>query len=88
MKHAHNHHRSHSYEVRAVIRFLHDGQSAVEIHNRLCCVYGDNVMSDSWVRKWSRKFRDGRTDVHDEGSQGRHSIMTDDLFQKVEREFC
>jgi cytochrome c-type biogenesis protein CcmH/NrfF len=40
-----------SCEVRAVIRFLHaEGQSATEIHRRLCRVYGDTVMSDSCVR--------------------------------------
>jgi len=60
-----------SCEVCAVIRFLHaEGQSAAEIHHRLCLVYGDNVMSDSCVREWCRIFRDGRTDVHDEGGQG------------------
>ena len=64
-----------SCEVRAVIRFLHaEGQSAAEIR-RLCRVYGDTVMSDNCVRKWRRKFRDGRTDVHDEGGQGRHSSL-------------
>ena len=35
------------------------------------------------MREWCRKFRDGRTDVHDEGGQGRHSIVTDELIQKV-----
>jgi len=35
-----------SCEVRAVIHFLHaEGQSAAEIHCRLCRVYSDNVMS-------------------------------------------
>jgi len=33
-------------EVHAVIRFLHaEGQSAANIHRRLCHVYGDNVVS-------------------------------------------
>ena len=74
-----------SCEVRAAIRFLHaEGQSADEIHRRLCRVYSDNVMSESCVREWCRKFRDGRTDVHDEGGQGRHSIVTDELVQKVD----
>ena len=37
-----------SCEVRAVIRFLHtEGQSAAEIHRRLCPVYGDNVMGET-----------------------------------------
>jgi hypothetical protein len=45
-----------------VIRFLHaEEQSAAEIHRRLYHVYGDNVTSDSCVREWCRKFRDGRT---------------------------
>jgi hypothetical protein len=59
-----------SCEVRSVICFLHAGQSAAEIHHRLCHVYDDNIMSDICVRKWCRKFRDGRTDVHDKGGQG------------------
>ena len=77
-----------SCRVCAVIRFLHaEGQSAAEIHRRLCCVYGDNVMSDSCVREWCRKFRDGRTDMHD-GGQERHSIVTDELVQKVNQCLC
>jgi len=75
-----------SCEVRAVIRFLHaQGQNAAEIHRRLCRVYGDNFMGDSCVREWCRKFRDGRTDVHDEGGQERRSIVTDELVQKVDQ---
>ena len=42
-------------------------------------------MSDSCVREWCRKFRDGRTDVQDEGGQERHSIVTDELVQKVDQ---
>ena len=73
--------------VRYVLRFvcLHaQGQSAAEIHRRLCREYGDNVMSDSCVREWCRKFRDGRTDVHDECGQEQRSIVTDELVQKVD----
>jgi transposase len=78
-----------SFEVRDVIRFLHaEGQSVAEIHHQLCRVYSDNIMSDSCVREWCRKFRDGRTDVHDKGGQERHSIVTDELVQKVIREYC
>jgi transposase len=73
-------------KVRAVIRFLHTGgQSTAKIHHRLCRVYGDNVVSDSCVREWCRKFRDGRTDVNEEGGQGLHSIVTDELFQTVDQ---
>ena len=73
-----------SCEVHAVICFPHaEGQSTAEIHRWLCHVYNDNVMSDSRVTEWCRKFRDGHTDVHDESGQGRHSIVTDELIQKV-----
>jgi hypothetical protein len=41
-------------------------------------------MGDSCVRECCRKFRDGRTDVHDEGGQERHSIVIDELGQNVE----
>jgi hypothetical protein len=58
-------------EVLAVIRFLHaEGQSAAEINSQWCRVYRDNVMSDSCVSEWCRKFTDGRTEVHDEGGPG------------------
>jgi len=42
-------------------------------------------MSDSCVRDWCRKFRDGRTDVHEEGGQERRLIVTDELVQKVDQ---
>jgi hypothetical protein len=75
-----------SCEVRAVVRFLHaEGQIAAEIHRGLCRVYSDNVMNDSCVREWCRTFSDGRTNVHDGGGQGRHSIGTDELVQKLEQ---
>ena len=75
-----------SCEARAVIRFIHtEGQSAAEIHRRLCRAYVDNVMSDRRVREWCKKFRDGQTDLHDEGGQERHSIVTDELVQKVDQ---
>jgi hypothetical protein len=78
-----------SCEVRAVNRFLHaEGQSAAEIHRRLCRVYGGNVMSDSCVREWCRKLEDGRTDVHEEGAQGQHLIVTDELVHKGIKQLC
>jgi hypothetical protein len=39
-------------------------------------------MSDSCIREWCRKFRDGHIDVHDEGQEW-HSIVNDKLVQKV-----
>ncbi|GBM99835.1 hypothetical protein AVEN_4741-1 [Araneus ventricosus] len=40
-------------------------------------------MSVGMVRKWVRAFKDGRTNVHNEGGSGRPSVITEDLAQKV-----
>jgi hypothetical protein len=42
-------------------------------------------MSDRRVREWYKKFRDGHTDMRDEGGQERHSIVADKLVQKVDQ---
>ena len=42
-------------------------------------------MSDIAVQDWCRKFKNGREDVHNEGSQGRHSIVTNELVQQIEQ---
>ncbi|GFW14260.1 HTH_48 domain-containing protein [Trichonephila clavipes] len=55
-----------------------------DIHRQIKEVYGTEAMSDSKVRKWVRKFKDGRTKVHDEERSGRLSEITDDLMQAVE----
>ncbi|KFM65929.1 Histone-lysine N-methyltransferase SETMAR, partial [Stegodyphus mimosarum] len=47
-------------------------------------VYADSFVSDDVVREWCRKFKDGRTDVHDEGGQGHKSVATDDIVQLVD----
>lgn len=62
-----------------------EGHSAVEIHRRLCRMYGHNVMSDNSVRDWCMKCKDERAHVYDEGRggavKGWHSTMTDELDQ-------
>ena len=73
-------------EIQSVIRFLQaEGYSAAEIHQRLCNVYGDNVLSDGSIREWCQKFKEGRVDVHVEGGQGRKSMATDDVVERVDR---
>ncbi|XP_035213014.1 uncharacterized protein LOC118186946 [Stegodyphus dumicola] len=73
-------------ELRAVICFLQaEGNSAARIHRRMSRVYGNSCMSDGVVREWCRKFKDGRTDVHDEGGQGRKSVAADDIVQRVDQ---
>jgi transposase len=73
-------------ELRSVIRFLQaEGRSAAEIHRRMSKVYGENFMSDGSVREWCRKFKEGRTDVHDEGGHGRKSVATVGLVERVDQ---
>jgi len=48
-------------------------------------VYGENFMSDGSVREWCRKFKEGRTDVHDEDGHGRKSVATVALCQRHKR---
>ena len=72
-------------DLRSVISFLQaEGSSAAEIHRRMSNVYGENFMSDGSVREWCRKFKERRTDVHDEGGHGRKSVAvaTKDLLKK------
>jgi hypothetical protein len=55
-----------SCEVRSVIRFLlAENHKPIEIHRRLCKVYGNNVMSEGGVWQWCIMFKNGRTNVHD-----------------------
>ena len=73
-------------ELRSIIRFLQaEGHSAAEIHCRMSKVYGENFMSDGSVWEWCRKFKEGRTDVHDEGGHGRKSVATVGLVERVDQ---
>ncbi|GFS79823.1 uncharacterized protein TNCV_750141 [Trichonephila clavipes] len=58
--------------------------SAADIHSQVTVVYGSEAMSNSEIRKWVRKFKDGRKNVHDEERSGRPSVITDDLMQADE----
>jgi transposase len=72
-------------EIHAVKPFLQaEGHSAAEIHCRMSAVCRPNFVSDTYDKDWCRKFRDERTDVHDEGGQGRPSLVTDDLVQHTD----
>ena len=71
-------------EIWSVIRFLNSRNVLPsEIHHQICQVYGDNVMSDSMVRKWVRMFNVRRENVHDEARSGRPSLVNDYLVRKV-----
>jgi transposase len=69
--------RSDDCEIRSVIRFLNARNvKPADIHRQICEAYGENVMSDGLVRKWVRKFKEGRDSVHDEPRSGRPSVVT------------
>ncbi|GFT00519.1 uncharacterized protein TNCV_140791 [Trichonephila clavipes] len=75
-------------EVHFVTRFLNAGNiKPVEIHNQLVEIYGENVTSDTMVRKWGRQFNGGSTIVHDDARSGQLSVISDSVVEKVnERE--
>jgi hypothetical protein len=48
-------------EIRSVIRFLNARNvKPADIHHQICEVCGENAVSDGMVRKWVRKFNEGR----------------------------
>lgn len=49
---------------------LAEGCIAAELHQRMSKVNGENFMSDGSVCKWSRKFKEGRTDTYENEDRG------------------
>ena len=75
-------------EMRSVIQFLNArGECPAEIHKQIVAVYG-NVMNWQNVTKWCHEFSEGRTDVHNEQSSGRPSLISYNLLQEIEGEIC
>jgi transposase len=71
-------------EVSSIIRFLNAmGEAPAEIHRQIVSIY-DDVMNRQNVAKWCHEFNAGRTDIHDEQSTGRPSLINANLVQKVE----
>ncbi|PRD35554.1 UNVERIFIED_CONTAM: hypothetical protein NCL1_11256 [Trichonephila clavipes] len=56
----------------------------IKIYRQICEVYGQNVMSDSMVRRWDRHFNEGRSEVHDEERSGRPSLITEELVHAID----
>ncbi|GFX68649.1 hypothetical protein TNCV_1800621 [Trichonephila clavipes] len=50
--------------------------STADSHHQVTEVYGTEAMSDCKVRKWVRKFKDGRTNVHDKERSVWSSVIT------------
>jgi hypothetical protein len=61
--------------------------SAIEIHRKLCAVYGHNVMSEGTVKQWCRMLKDGRKNFYDEERSGQPSVVSDNLVQSERRRF-
>jgi transposase len=73
-----------SCEIRSVIKLLNaKNVGPAEIYGQVCEVYGENAMSDGNVRRWCRMFNEGRTNVHDDDTSGRPSLVTADLLDQV-----
>jgi hypothetical protein len=75
-------------EVGSVVRlFKAKVERPAVIHKQIVGVFGI-VMNSQNVTKWCREFSEGRTDVHDEQRSGGPSLISDDLLQETEGEFC
>jgi hypothetical protein len=74
-----------SFEIGAVIRFLHSkNMSAAEIHRELCAVCGQKCNE----RRNSKTMVDGRINIHDEERSGRPYIVSDDLVESADQKIC
>jgi hypothetical protein len=63
-------------EHRAVIHFL--WAEGVEMHRTITVQYGNSVMSQRIVCRWSERFKNGRTSVkHGEGTERQSISITD-----------
>ncbi len=67
-------------EIQVVIKFLNvEKVNGVEIHGRLCAIYGaDKVMSKRHVYKWITCFDERRMETHDKPRSGRPSDGVND----------
>ncbi len=78
--------KPHDCEVRAVIKFLNaENVLAAEIYRRICAVHGkQNIMSLRHVYNWVQRFKEGRSEVHDDERTGQLSdVLTEDAIAAV-----
>jgi hypothetical protein len=73
-----------SCEIRSVVKFfIAKNVCPAEIYRQVCEVYGENAMRDGLVRRWCRRFSEGRTNVRNDDLSGRPSVVTADLLDQV-----
>jgi transposase len=64
-------------EIQSVIGILNARNvKSADTYREICEVYGENAMTDGMVRKWVRKFNEGRDNVYEEPRSGRPSVVT------------
>jgi hypothetical protein len=62
-------------KICGIIRYLiWKGKTLVDVYNEVKTAYDDKAMNRTSVFKWYRKFKNGRTSVHDDQWSGRPSI--------------
>lgn len=66
-------------EQRINIKFLVKlGKNSQEIYRMLHEAYGEDVLKERTVRKWTQRFREGRQETEDDSRSGRPSTSRDD----------
>jgi hypothetical protein len=75
-------------EMPSVIRFLNArNMKPADIHRHLCEVCGEQATSNSVVRRWVRRFNEGREIVHDDQRSGRPSVVNEDSSEQTIHHF-
>ncbi len=74
-------------EMRAVIRFLAvRGETSVRITAMVQETYGEHCMHESSIRRWAKRFREGRTNIEDEARSGRpRDSVNEDNIKRVKQ---
>ncbi len=72
-------------EMRAIIKFFTaKGSSPSYIYSRMCTVYSAaSIMSLRTVQEWSKKFKEGRHEIHAEHRSCRLSDTIDEIMSCI-----
>ncbi|KAG8283956.1 hypothetical protein J6590_003648 [Homalodisca vitripennis] len=65
--------------------FVGKHNKPIEIYRKLCEVCWNDVITEGGVCQWCIRFKNGRTNVHDDECSGRPSIVTDEIALKSMR---
>ena len=75
-------------KIRYILQYHYDkGKNAAQTCEKICAIYGEDILSKSAARKWFARFRAGNFDVKDEPRSGRPITgKFDEIIVKVERD--